>query len=200
MANWLGCLHLLWELKEKNKNEPKQSKNTNWYLVGSCPGPSPVPRAFQVSSFPTPWSMFSPFYRCGHCKFPLGLDAPDPRPWAWFASVPLIPAMSVLINLLFKKKKIIYFWMHQVLVTARGILIVAHGLSSCPKASGILVPRPGVEPSSPALEGGFWTTSPPGKSLNLLLAHTQDILWRKGSTSLAYLVEYWEDQLTDQAL
>ena len=38
---------------------------------------------------------------------------------------------------------------------------------SCPEASGILVPRPGIKPESPALEGGFLTTEPPGKSLPL---------------------------------
>ena len=43
-------------------------------------------------------------------------------------------------------------------------VVVARGLS-CPKACGILVPRPGIEPASPALEGGFFTTGPPGKSL-----------------------------------
>ena len=42
-------------------------------------------------------------------------------------------------------------------------LVVVHGLS-CPTACGILVPRPGIEPTSPALEGGFSTTGPPGKS------------------------------------
>ena len=31
---------------------------------------------------------------------------------------------------------------------------------------GILVPRPGIEPKSPALEGRFLTTGPPGKSLS----------------------------------
>ena len=36
---------------------------------------------------------------------------------------------------------------------------------SCPVACGILVPLPGIEPASPALEGGFFTTGPPGKSL-----------------------------------
>ena len=36
---------------------------------------------------------------------------------------------------------------------------------SCPVACGILVPRPGIEPASPALEGGFATAGPPGKSL-----------------------------------
>ena len=35
---------------------------------------------------------------------------------------------------------------------------------SCPVACGILVPQPGIEPVSPALEGGFLTTGPPGKS------------------------------------
>ena len=29
-------------------------------------------------------------------------------------------------------------------------------------ACGILVPRPGIEPTSPALEGGFSATEPPG--------------------------------------
>ena len=34
----------------------------------------------------------------------------------------------------------------------------------CSKACGILVPRPGIEPASPALEGGFLTTGLPGMS------------------------------------
>ena len=42
-------------------------------------------------------------------------------------------------------------------------LVVVHGLS-CPTACGILVPRPGIEPTSPALEGEFSTAGPPGKS------------------------------------
>ena len=43
------------------------------------------------------------------------------------------------------------------------------GFSSCgarvqlPLACGILVPRPRIEPMSPALAGGFLTTGPPGK-------------------------------------
>jgi hypothetical protein len=41
---------------------------------------------------------------------------------------------------------------------------MAHGLS-CPAAWGILVPRPGIEPVSLALEGGFLATGSPGKSL-----------------------------------
>ena len=44
-----------------------------------------------------------------------------------------------------------------------GSVAVARGLS-CPMACGILVARPGIEPASPVLEGGFFTTGPPGKS------------------------------------
>ena len=42
----------------------------------------------------------------------------------------------------------------------------------CRKACGISVPRPGIEPASPASEGGFFTTGPPGKSLMLISKHT----------------------------
>ena len=45
-----------------------------------------------------------------------------------------------------------------------GSVAVAHGLS-CPMACGILAPRLGIEPLSPALAGGFLTTGPPEKSL-----------------------------------
>ena len=48
---------------------------------------------------------------------------------------------------------------------------VAHGFS-CPEAYGILVPGPGVKPASPALEGGFLTTGPPGKPHQQLLLIT----------------------------
>ena len=46
-----------------------------------------------------------------------------------------------------------------------GSVVARHGLS-CPVACGILVPRPGIEPAFPALEDGFLTTGPPGKSLD----------------------------------
>ena len=44
-----------------------------------------------------------------------------------------------------------------------GSVVAVHGLS-CPVACGILVPQLGIEPASPALEGGFLTTGPLGKS------------------------------------
>jgi len=62
---------------------------------------------------------------------------------------------------------------------------MAHGLSSCGtqaqwfrrrlscfEACGILVPQAGLEPESPALQGGFLTTGPPGKSLTHWLIHS----------------------------
>ena len=49
-----------------------------------------------------------------------------------------------------------------------GSVAVVRGLS-CPTACGILVPWPGTEPPSSALEDGFFTTGPPGKSHKLFL-------------------------------
>ena len=37
-----------------------------------------------------------------------------------------------------------------------------------PEACGILVPQPGIYPTTPALEGDVLTTGPPGKSLTIL--------------------------------
>ena len=54
--------------------------------------------------------------------------------------------------------------------------VAAHGLFSCgvwaPEhlvvaACEILVPRPGIESKSRALQGGILTTGPPGKSLSI---------------------------------
>ena len=62
-----------------------------------------------------------------------------------------------------------------------GSVVEARGLS-CPTACGILVPRPRIKPASPALEGGFFTTGPPGKSpheeilIRVALRHTLRIL------------------------
>ena len=45
-------------------------------------------------------------------------------------------------------------------------LVVAAFRHSCSVACGILTPQLGIEPVSPALEGGFLTTGPPGESLD----------------------------------
>ena len=95
----------------------------------------------------------------------------------------------------------LFIWLHWALVAARGIftvacglfvcsaraslvaarglqsvgsVVVAHGLR-CPEACGILVPQPGIERMSPALEGRFSTTGSPGKSLYTLQAQFVDI-------------------------
>ena len=52
-------------------------------------------------------------------------------------------------------------WAQQLLV---GSAVAPWGLSG-PKACGILVPLPSIEPASLVLEGGFLTTGPPGRSL-----------------------------------
>ena len=86
----------------------------------------------------------------------------------------------------------IHFWLHWVLVAARGILagtyglfvallkllsshggseaaappvVVAHRSIVASRHGGILVLRPGIQPTSPALEGGFLTTGPPGQHI-----------------------------------
>ena len=48
---------------------------------------------------------------------------------------------------------------------SRGSVVRAHGLS-CSTACGILVPRPGITPTSPALQGRFLTTGPPPEYLH----------------------------------
>ena len=52
------------------------------------------------------------------------------------------------------------------LVVGRVGSVVAVSQLSCPNACGILVPQPGTEFMFLALEGGFITTGPPGKSLH----------------------------------
>ena len=46
------------------------------------------------------------------------------------------------------------------------ILLLCYALVFWHEACGILAPRPGIEPTPPALEGEVLTTGPPGRSLN----------------------------------
>ena len=74
-----------------------------------------------------------------------------------------------------KTKRILFTWLCWDFVSsfsAHGLsswgvwaqpVIEAHG-PSCSTAAGILLPWPGIEPMSPALKAGFWTTGPPGMS------------------------------------
>ena len=88
-----------------------------------------------------------------------------------------VPLSSPLLFLGDLKKEIFVFclslfWLCLVFVTARGhfsscrtrTLEPAGSVVVKQKASGILVPWPGIEPPSPALEGGVLTTGPLDKS------------------------------------
>ena len=73
------------------------------------------------------------------------------------------------------------------LVVAQGLkhlgsVIVARGLS-CFTACGILVPWSGIEPTSPALQGGFLTTGPPGKSLDRHLNYSRGCISKAQNVS-----------------
>ena len=66
-----------------------------------------------------------------------------------------------------------------------GSFIVVHRPSSymacrlsCSIACGILVPQPGIEPASPALQSRFLTTGLPGKSSAMTIM--ENIQWWKG--------------------
>ena len=60
-------------------------------------------------------------------------------------------------------QRVVFFSCGARAVECVGSVVVSHGLS-CPAACGILVTWPGMEPGSPASEGRFSTTGPPGKS------------------------------------
>ena len=45
--------------------------------------------------------------------------------------------------------------------------------SRCSMGYGILVPRPGIKPASPASQGSFLITGPPGKSHQVFFEHQQ---------------------------
>ena len=60
-------------------------------------------------------------------------------------------------------------WLLWVSVAVCGLSLVAVCRLSCLEACGILFLEQGVKPASPALEGGFLTTEPPGKPPNTTL-------------------------------
>ena len=65
------------------------------------------------------------------------------------------------------------------------------GFHSCPNAGSILISGPGIEPMSPALEGGFLTTRPPEKTS--LVAQTVKRLSTMRESQVRSLG--WEDPL-----
>ena len=66
----------------------------------------------------------------------------------------------------------------QSIGSRHAVSVIAACRLSFPKACGILVPCPGIEPVSPALQGRFLTTGPPGKSwVSLLPEKFLLIIW-----------------------
>ena len=68
----------------------------------------------------------------------------------------------------------LFLWLHWVFIAATcGIFIAScrdlhlRLMDSLVVEWGLLVPQPGIEPVSPALQGRFSTPGPPGKSLAL---------------------------------
>ena len=67
---------------------------------------------------------------------------------------------------LLKKYLLVYFWLCWTLVESRRLSscsATTQSRLSCSETRGILVPQPGIEPESSALEDGFLTTGPSGK-------------------------------------
>ena len=91
-----------------------------------------------------------------------------------FQSLILIISNLLWIILVSHKLKKIHFffdcvgsqlWYAGPSLRHSGFQVVGHRLS-CPAACWILVPRPGIKPTSPALQGRFLTTGSPGKFPN----------------------------------
>ena len=85
---------------------------------------------------------------------------------AWHAC---LSSLFLIVVCFKKKKKNVLIWLCWVLAAEHRIFCCGEWVSSvvpglgCPVACGILVSQPGIKPASPALEGGFLTTGPPGK-------------------------------------
>ena len=122
-----------------------------------------------------------------------------------FSACSCIKSGNTFLFLFFLIYYLLMYWLHPVWVAAHGIvcwgvrfsLAVVRRLS-CPAACGILVPQPGLEPASPALQDGFLTTGPPGKSprntfLTALLHHwsVSSVHILSGGTRIRLSHYYW---------
>ena len=76
--------------------------------------------------------------------------------------------LSAVVWVLFQVQQSL-FWLRWAFPVLRGL--------SCPEPQGILIPWPGIEPISPALEVKFLTTGPPGKSLKQIFDLGSGLIW-----------------------
>ena len=91
------------------------------------------------------------------------------------------------------KETLFLFWLPWVFIASWAFLILLCRLS-CPKACGILLQsQPGIEPASPALEGGFLTTGPWGSPRNSLstLSHFTWAFMKNSAFGIVSLLIWW---------
>ena len=124
-----------------------------WLLMPSSLGHSLLrPKIEGKSSFSQSFFFGCAAHYVGISVSRLGIElCPLERKWRDLTPGP--PGKSLTSLTAFKY---LFIWLLWVLVVVRGL--------HCSVACGNLAPRPGTEPASPALQGGFLTTGPPGKS------------------------------------
>ena len=131
------------------------------------PCPSPTPRVHPNPCPSSQWchptisSSVVPFSSCPQ-SFPASGSFPMSQPYVYFLKIYFKIFIYLFLNIS------LFIWLHQVTPEHIGSVVVALRFS-CPATWGILVPGPGIKPTSPALQVEFLTTWPPGKSLCILL-------------------------------
>ena len=104
-----------------------------------------------------PFSITQPAFCWGHAVSSFSL---------WQAVLPWQPWPAFFFFFFFFK--IFLMWtIFKVFIEFVTTLLLFYVLVYGHEACGILAPRPGIEPTPPALEGKVLTTEPPGKSLDL---------------------------------
>ena len=113
---------------------------------------------------------------CVHLLCFMSLSPQQPWMWiSWCKPFPPVTSYRNLGQLSMSHFFVFFFFLIFLYLAASGLtealnlsslhtdsLVVALGFS-CSKACGILVPQPGIKLASPALQGGFLTTGPPGR-------------------------------------
>ena len=158
------------EVLQRKQEEPWRW-GARWPVIGSLQWP--------FESNHRSWSSYNymrsclrtqlqPFYSCNHSVFGIWSELERWKSSAsqYFMSCPQIKTAVILkCHLLCNNEpflnQIVLCHANWVLVT-RSLVVVRR--LSCPMAGGILVPWPGIRPTSPVLESRFPTTGSPGKS------------------------------------